>query len=197
MKIIQHISLIDDGHFSKTSDFQKIIEDIYIAVEAIKNPLGSNFFTLNPTKKGNGVTPIKDRFIEVLDGVGWQDEKKIKNPDIKKRKIDTSILNSNGKYFGAEWETGNISSSHRAINRLKKGILENALNGGILVLPSRKTYTYLTDRIGNFQELEPYFEVMADTANPMGYLGVIEIEHDYLSSEVPLIKKGTDGRALR
>lgn len=197
MKIIQHISLIDDGYFSKTNEFQKIIDDIYIAVEAIKNPPGSNFFTLNPTKKGNGVTPIKDRFIEVLDCMGWQDEKKVKNPNMKKRKIDTSMLTSDGKYFGVEWETGNISSSHRAINRLKKGILENALNGGILVLPSRNTYTYLTDRIGNFQELEPYFQVMADTANPIGYLGVIEIEHDYLSPEVPLIKKGTDGRALR
>lgn len=197
MKIIQHISLIDDGIFSKTRDFQKIVEDIYMAVDAIKNPPGSDFFILNPTKKGNGVKPIKDRFIEVLDHLNWQDEKKIKNSDIKKRKIDTSIKNSNGKYFGVEWETGNISSSHRAINRLKKGILENALNGGILVLPSRKTYSYLTDRIGNFQELEPYFKVMADTANPSGYLGVMEIEYDYLSTKVPLLKKGTDGRALR
>jgi len=31
--------------------------------------------------------------------------------------------------------------------------------GTALVLPSRKLYPYLTDRIGNYEELEPYFDV--------------------------------------
>ncbi|WP_053432036.1 hypothetical protein [Halalkalibacterium halodurans] len=102
----------------------------------------------------------------------------------------------NGQYFGVEWEAGYISSSHRAINRLKKGMLEGDLAGGILVLPSRKMYYYLTDRIGNYQELEPCFDVMGDTTEIKGLLGVIEIEHDGVGQDIAGIKKGTDGRAL-
>jgi hypothetical protein len=60
------------------------------------------------------------------------------------------------RLFCVEWETGNISSSHRAINKMALGILKDILIGGVLILPTRKMYSYLTDRVGNFPELAPY-----------------------------------------
>ena len=57
-------------------------------------------------------------------------------------------------------------------------------------------YQYLTDRVGNFAEIEPYFNVWKNLQITKGLLAVIEIEHDDLSEDVPPIRKGTDGRAL-
>lgn len=196
MKILRRVSLIDDGIFSKTKEFTRIIRDIETGVSAIKYPEGSDSFFLYDKKQGNGVKPIKNAFIDMLTDLGWKDEKCVENKSMRSRKIDTSLRLPNNKFFGVEWETGNISSSHRAINRLKLGVLEGDLEGGILVLPSRKMYYYLTDRIGNFQELEPYFPVMSDSAEKKGYIGIIEIEHDGVGKDIPPIKKGTDGRAL-
>ena len=61
------------------------------------------------------------------------------------------------KFYAVEWETGNISSSHRALNKMAIGIGDGILLGGTLVLPNRNLYNYLTDRIGNYEELLPYF----------------------------------------
>lgn len=196
MKILQTKILIDNGIFSSTDEYQRIMNNLYEAIREIHHPQNSDGFYLFDQKQGSGVKPIKNAFIEKLNEFGWEDEKTVSNKDIKKRKIDTSLQLKDNTYFGVEWETGNISSSHRAINRLKKGMLEGVLTGGILVLPSRVMYYYLTDRIGNFQELEGYFEVMADTAQIKGFLAIIEIEHDGVGSDIPSIKKGTDGRAL-
>jgi hypothetical protein len=98
--------------------------------------------------------------------------------------------------FAFEWETGNISSSHRALNKIAMGLLEKRLVGGALVLPSRELYKYLTDRIGNFAEIEPYFPLWRSLPVEEGVLIVVEIEHDGVSESIRKIKKGTDGRAL-
>jgi len=78
------------------------------------------------------------------------------------------------------------------------GLLTGKLIAGVLVLPSRAMYNFLTDRIGNYREIKPYFPIWkALHASFPGYLAVIEVEHDLTSREVPLIQKGTDGRALK
>ncbi|WP_205622123.1 PDDEXK family nuclease [Paenibacillus massiliensis] len=191
-------TLIDKGDFSQSDDFKIIMQHIEQATYSIQNPPGSGKFYLHAKEKGNGVVPIKDSFIATLNSFGWEDERIVTDPVIKKRKFDTSFRLSNGKYFGVEWETGNISSSHRALNRIVLGILDGVIDGGILVLPSRAMYRYLTDRIGNFQELEPYFRVWEALESSInnGLIRVIEIEHDGVSLEIPPIRKGTDGRAL-
>jgi len=71
------------------------------------------------------------------------------------------------------------------------------IEGGVLILPSRNMYQYLTDRVGNFAEIEPYFNIWKNLKISKGLLAVIEIEHDALSKDVPPITKGTDGRALK
>ena len=77
------------------------------------------------------------------------------------------------------------------------GMLKDVLVGGALIVPSRKMYPYLTDRIGNYAELEPYFPLWRSFNIKNGVLVVIEIEYDELDSSVPRIPKGTTGRALQ
>lgn len=189
--------LISKGSFPQTNDFKRIQQDIDNAIIGIQNPEGSGKFYLFDEKKRNGVVPIKIAFIEKLNALGWKDESIEDNKELKKRRIDTSLKLSNNKFFGVEWETGNISSSHRALNRLTKGIMDGVLSGGFLVLPSRKMYNYLTDRVGNYQELEQYFDVWRAVGNTLddAILGIVEIEHDGVSRDIPPFRKGTDGRA--
>ena len=100
------------------------------------------------------------------------------------------------RLFCIEWETGNISSSHRSINKMALGIQKKILIGGVLILPTYEMAQYLTDRVGNFRELSPYFPLWKSITVTEGLLLVIAIEHDAVSDTVPRIKKGTDGRAL-
>lgn len=64
------------------------------------------------------------------------------------------------------------------------------------MLPSRKLYVYLTDRIGNIQEIKPYFALWRSVPIRNGILEIVVIEQDAVSKDVPRIPKGTDGRAL-
>lgn len=102
-----------------------------------------------------------------------------------------------GKLFAAEWETGNISSSHRALNKMAVLLLDGRIRAGVLIVPTRKMYPYLTDRIGNYEELIPYFNLWKNVNVEKGYLEIIPIEHDGLSTSAPIIPKGTDGRAKK
>ena len=198
MKIKQIKTIIDTGKYSQTPEYQQTELEIINAISSIVNPADSDIFTLCGIKKANGVVPIKTNFINTLDSYGWKNEY-IADEIIKPYRIDSTKLLTKNTYFGVEWETGNISSSHRAINRLLLCMIKGILTCGILVLPSREMYNYLTDRVGNFTELEPYFDIWIKFSNflPNHVLKIIEIEHDAISDTIPPIKKGTDGRALR
>jgi hypothetical protein len=76
------------------------------------------------------------------------------------------------------------------------GLLKGALIAGVLILPSRALYRFLTDRIGNWDELVPYLDLWRSVPAKSGVLEIIVIEHDETSTSVPRIPKGTDGRAL-
>ena len=94
-----------------------------------------------------------------LKKLGWSTDER-KNP----LRLDAVKRLKGGAIFGIEWETGNISSSHRAINRLLLGHRQKILVGGVLIVPTRNLYRYLTDRVGNFAELESYFDLWKDAA---------------------------------
>lgn len=196
MKILQTEYLIRNSKFSVSEDFDNILGTIYEAIDSVKWPIGNSSFVLNPGKNANGVKPIKEQCVECLKQKGWELERHM---DIGSRispgPIDAILNVNNYGYFAFEWETGNISSSHRALNKMALGLLTKTLLGGFLVIPSRNFYNYLTDRIGNFAEIEPYFPVWK-SLNIEGVLGLIEVEHDSVSDSVPKIPKGTDGRAL-
>lgn len=148
-------------------------------------------FVINPARLGNGVVPIKDAFLAQLDSAGWSTAERV-NPD----RFDAVKFLGDGRYIGTEWETGNISSSHRSMNRFVRAWLGHDLAGGILVLPTRRFAQYLTDRVGNYEELAAYFPVWETHVWDRGAILVMAIEHDAESPDVPRIAKGTDGRAL-
>ncbi|HEX2910411.1 MAG TPA: restriction endonuclease [Chloroflexia bacterium] len=172
--------------------WQEIQNQIKTAVEAIVWPPGNTVFAINPTKHGNGVSPIKQAFLETLVGFGWQ----TKQVSIFNVGAVDAVFKTESGIFAVEWETGNISSSHRSLNRLSLGLYNKTLVGGILVLPSRSLYNHLTDRIGNLRELQPYFPLYQLLPLNHGVLTVIEIEHDKEDPSLPLISKMTDGFAL-
>lgn len=135
-----------------------------------------------------------------LKNHGWilEDRIDVGVTSTKPGPMDATLQYANS-YIALEWETGNISSSHRAINKMVSGLIKGTLICGILILPSRDMYNYLTDSVGNFRELEPYFPVWkkANYNIDRGALIVYEIEQDNVSSEITPYKKGTDGRALK
>jgi hypothetical protein len=202
MKIVRVERLIDAGGFSGTKEWETIYEHITKAIKSVEWPRGSGSFTLYPQSgrkrgEGNGVKPIKDACMLHLKSRGWILEKPFNIATLKRPgKID-ACCQVEDRCFAVEWETGNISSSHRAVNKMALGILSKILIGGVLILPTREMYRYLTDRIGNFPELEPYFPLWRSLHVEEGLLAVIAIEHDATSEDVPRIRKGTDGRARR
>ncbi len=196
MKIIRTETLLKNGRFFDSTEFQQLTFEVEAAIEQVVWPLGGNSFSINPTKKGNGVKPIKNGCMAHLERSGWILENRLKiTSGMRPGPLDATKDLGAGKLFALEWETGNISSSHRAVNKMALGILEGVLSGGILILPSRKMYNYLTDRVGNYQEIAPYFPVWNSLKITTGYLGIIEIEHDAEDGRSPLIPKGTDGWA--
>lgn len=177
----------------------KNVED---AISATDWPHGSGTFRIYPKsgKKrgmGNGVDPIKVPCIQKLKEFGWEVESlpPITAGTLKTGDLD-ALLRSPIGYIAFEWETGNISSCHRAINKLLQTLMVGGITGGFLVVPSDKLKTFLTDRIGNIGELRPYFPLWEKTAIERGALEIIVVEHDDTSLDVPKIPKRTDGRAL-
>lgn len=153
-------------------------------------------FVINPVKKGNGVKPISRAFCQKLPE-GWKGEDRFDVLDGKKPgPIDAVVETSFGR-FAIEWETGNISSSHRALNKLAIGIIQSKLIGGILIVPTKKFYNYLTDRVGNYEELEAYFPLYKHLDIKDGILAIIAVEHDGTSEDAPIIGKGKDGNARK
>ena len=202
MKIIQIEILIDKGPFSKSKDWIRIKKQLYEAIKSVEWPIGSGSFILydQPGKKrgeGSGVTPIKEACMNYLKKQTWDLETKVNFATAKKPGPIDATSKVGDRLFCVEWETGNISSSHRALNKMALGILKKILIGGILIVPTRKMYYYLTDRIGNFRELEPYFPFWKAIQVDEGFLAIIAIEHDAVSKDVPRIEKRTDGRALQ
>ncbi len=198
MKIQKIDYLIKYGKFSESVELEKILSEIKNAIHSMTWPEGNEQFTIHPVKKANGVVPIKKKFMSSLIQHDWKLEHRMFLASrLRPGPIDAVKKTSDNQFFAVEWETGNISSSHRALNKMAIGLIDGVLAGGILILPSRKMYQYLTDRVGNYAEIQPYFPVWRSLDVKKGVLAVIGIEHDSESIDVPIIRKGTDGRAIK
>jgi hypothetical protein len=72
------------------------------------------------------------------------------------------------------------------------GLLKRKLAGGTLIVPSRELYAYLTDRVGNISELEPYLDFWRTVPCCNGLLQIIVVEHDSTSMKVPRIRDDSE-----
>ncbi|MDJ1178006.1 restriction endonuclease [Roseofilum sp. BLCC_M91] len=197
MKIIKTEQLLSSPHIEQQSIYQQSKQQVQEAIQQVEWPENSGQFTIYPESgkkrgQGNGVKPIKLKFIEYLKAQNWQIEYEI-SPELGK--VD-AVFNEARKTVAVEWETGNISSSHRSINKMVLGIQKQYILASFVIVPCRNLAQYLTDRIANFEELEPYFDFWRNCgACYQGNLLIFGVEHDQTSHEVPRIPKGTDGRA--
>jgi hypothetical protein len=203
--LVEEIDVINPSGAKTSTGIAAALAEIRAAIAGVHWPPGSGAFTIYPEsgKKsgmGNGVVPIKVAFIEQLHQHNWTPEAPFPVPAALGGSsfgpMDAA-KNFDGKPFIVEWETGNISSSHRALNKIAVGLLRAAVAGGVLVVPTKEFAQYLTDRIGNVWELRSYVQMWKALPVPVGYLGIFTVEHDATSIQVPRITKGTDGRALR
>lgn len=201
MKITHVETLISCGPFSESAEWVEIRDGLHRAVQAVDWPPGSGTFTIYPQSgkkrdEGNGVTPIKNNCIEELKRQGWKKEVALKVTEgIPRPGNLDAVFEADGGTVCMEWETGNVSSSHRALNKMAVGLIGKYLVGAVLVIPSRKLYKYLTDRIGNYSEIEPYLKLWQSIPCENGVFEIIVIEQDAESLNVPRIPKATDGRS--
>lgn len=201
MKIVACHRLIECGEFAFSQRYSEVRDEVLQSIWAVDWPQGSGRFSIYPEKgkrrgEGNGVKPIKRVAMDRLRAFGWEIEMPWPVGErLRPGNMDAGRETSDG-LISFEWETGNISSSHRSLNKLCLGLLTGKVIAGFLVVPSRALYPYLTDRIGNVAELEPYFPLWSSIPCAAGSLEVIVVEHDELSESVPRIPKGTDGRAI-
>lgn len=197
MKVADPVTVIAKGPFATSAEWSEARAAILSAIKAVDWPVGSGKFTINPTKQGNGVKPIKATFVERLRGQGWQTEKPIGLlSDLQPGNLDF-LLSTSHKPIAIEWETGNVSSCHRSVNKLVLGLHQGVISAGVMIVASRDLYRYLTDRIGNFAELQPYFPLWAAVPCEEGVLEILAFEHDGTDAESPLIPKGRDGNARK
>lgn len=195
MKIVKEEILSNHSKVQDSPEILELLRQIRSAIAAVVWPPKSDNFKLNPVVKGNGVKPIKDECMAYLRENGWELESRLDLVSSKKPgKVDALFRLEDGRIAALEWETGNISSSHRALNKLALGAMKAKVALGVLILPSRDMYRFLTDRVGNFIEIEPYFDIWKSLVTS-GVLIVIAVEHDSLDPSVRRIPKGTDGRA--
>ncbi len=180
----------------------------------------------------NGVVPLRQQFRENLEASGWRAEEPLSlkgyfekiransqleqifrypirtasaAPDPLHEGVgdfDFWLRSDTGFRTVVEWETGNISSSHRSLNKMCLALMGGLADAGVLVVPSFYLYPHLTDRIGNIRELQPYFNFWSRVGQLVGrgLLAVAEVEHDKLVNSTDVrdfIPTGSDGNAFR
>ena len=173
----------------------------------------------------NGVSPIKSQFFTAMAWANWKTEHSLSlelylksRRDIQRLMVYPDIVPLTEKLHSSvgdfdftyetdsgfrtviEWETGNISSAHRSLNKMCLALMAGLTDAGVLIVPSRKFYPHLTDRIGNWQEICPYLAFWQTVGNKVirkGLLAVTVVEHDELVTDdsIPYIKQGADGRS--
>ncbi|MBA2715425.1 MAG: restriction endonuclease [Rubrobacteraceae bacterium] len=198
MKLTEIQDLVNAGTFTDSDAWSRVEADLRASIAGVVWPPGNDRFVINPVIDGNGVVPIKRQFSSNISALGWKLEERFprfSDEEVVKRRrpgaVDAALdLSAYGlPPFFVEWETGNIASSHRAMNKMALALKRGLISGGIWVVSSGDLAPYLTDRIGNYPEFEPYFDLYSDLEVEAGYLGVAIVEHDETSLEAPFIDK--------
>lgn len=183
-----------------TKDAQNLIDHAPLAGRAfheITDAVNSMVAVINNTGKNcNGVVPLKEPCYCMLEETyGWYREKPLAILSEKGGPIDVykAFADNNGSFHvGIEFETGNISSAHRSMNKLSLGVHNGELDLAVLMMPMHRLSYYLTDRVANYEELEPYFSLVSDVP-----FIIIGFDVEEYSANVPCLAKGRDGMSNR
>ena len=228
MKWLRTLVIFDRQDVVSTSDWKMIHENYVQSIQSIDFPEFSGKLTLRSKERRpdgqwnrNGVVYLKRRFLDhMVNNQHWNAEvgfdlgKDRKPPDLmlfpdlttyqepitsEFGDFDLVTCTSKGIHVAIEWETGNISSSHRSMNKLAIALASGKIQVGVLIVPSRDLYEHLTDRIGNIGELSGYLSMWKDLGVNVerGLLAISVVEHDILTNETafPYLPTGKDGRA--
>lgn len=228
MKWLRTLILFDQGDVISSTDWKSLHESYVRSIASIDHPRGSGELRLrrrikleNGQWKRNGVGYLRTRFLEhIRDVEGWQAERPVDlardrdqppirlYPSLEAYRepitsdfggFDLVTEGDEGARIAIEWETGNISSSHRSMNKLAIALGAGVVQVGVLIVPSRLLYEHLTDRIGNIGELSGYLSMWEGLKSTVkrGLLAITVVEHDDLTDDVdfPFLPAGNDGRA--
>lgn len=228
MKWLRTLVLFAKGDVLASPDWCAVHESYVRSINSIEHPIGSGSFTVRRKRRGpngkwirNGVGYLRQNFLNhIVEVEGWRAEGLADlglggqppirlYPTMEEYPIGVTIFGDfdlvttapNGTRVAIEWETGNVSSSHRSMNKLVLALESGSVSVGVLIVPSRLLYEHLTDRIGNFEELSGYMRMWQSFgANVQrGLLAVSVVEHDHLTDDpnIPYLWVGDDGNALR
>jgi hypothetical protein len=221
------IVLFNKGSVMESDDWRAVHESYVRSIESIDFPVSSGSLTLrrkvrlpNGQWRRNGVGYLRQRFLDHIVAVeGWQAEG---DPNLAQGSgvevtlypsstsdvepitsdfggFDLVTTGPEGARIAIEWETGNVSSSHRSMNKLAIALEMGAVDAGVLIVPSRALYEHLTDRIGNISELSGYLRMWQSLGRSIdrGLLAITVVEHDHLTDaqDFEYLPTGNDGRA--
>lgn len=228
MKWLRTLVLFDKAGVIATPDWQAIHGSYTAAIASIDHPEGAGILRLRRKIKRpdgqwqrNGVNYLRSRFLQYMkDPGGWESEGVVSlardrdQPAISLYPsgeayrepitsdfggFDFVTTGPHGTRIAIEWETGNISSSHRSMNKLAIALGNGIVEVGVLIVPSRALYEHLTDRIGNIGELSGYLSMWEGLKSTVtrGVLAITVVEHDELIDDLnfPYLPVANDGRA--
>lgn len=228
MKWLRTLVIFDRGNVVSSSDWRVIHESYIRSIQSIDFPKGTGTLKLRRKVRRpdgqwnrNGVGYLRQRFLDhMVKNEPWRAEVgfdlgKIRQPpelrlypslELHHEPItsdfgdfDLVTKAPQGTHVAIEWETGNISSSHRSMNKLAIALGTGKIQAGVLIVPSRDLYEHLTDRIGNIGELSGYLSMWKDLEARVerGLLAITVVEHDQLTddSKFRYLPVGEDGHA--
>lgn len=228
MRCLRTLILFDKGDLARSEDWNAVHDAYSRSIASIDFPRGSGKLTLKKKIQDadgqwrrNGVGYLKSSFLKnIVDVEGWEAEGDVEianngtRPEVRLFPslelhdegvvsqfggFDLVTSGASGTKVAIEWETGNISSSHRSMNKLCIALSNGVIDVGVLIVPSKELYAHLTDRIGNIGELSPYIDLWAGLGKSVtkGLLAITVVEHDQLTDadDFPYLPRGNDGRA--
>lgn len=208
MQYKSHVTLYDRNFYAKRAEVQKLIGDVFTALHKMTNHIdenGEEIYTLKASvNNDNGVKPLTNQFRRNMEELGWDSEKSFWSKSVDgPGPVDFAMQLSDGTWFCVEWETGNKSSTNRAVEKLQLGMTDNIISGGILVVAEEEFQKHCTSGIGSFELCKHYirkwrrhqdgdfFAIIGFT-----YDELIDFNHpEYDTFE--FIPKGKDGHASR
>lgn len=172
MKWLRTIVIFDQGGVISSTDWEELHESYVRSILSIEHPRGSGSLTLrrkihlpNGQWKRNGVVYLKKSFLSFMrDREGWEAESDVALSRDREQKMlllypsmeeysepitsdfggfDFMATTTSGTRVAIEWETGNISSSHRSMNKLAIALNSGLIEVGVLIVPSRDLYQHL------------------------------------------------------